>query len=63
MSVLDSFRLDGKTAVVTGASTGIGKRVALAYAQAGAQVAIAARHLDSLEAAVPGTTEVEDQPL
>jgi len=51
MSVLDSFRLDGKTAVVTGASTGIGKRVALAYAQAGAQVAIAARHADALEEA------------
>jgi NAD(P)-dependent dehydrogenase (short-subunit alcohol dehydrogenase family) len=49
MSVLDSFRLDGKTAVVTGGSTGIGKRVALAYAQAGARVAIAARHLEALE--------------
>jgi NAD(P)-dependent dehydrogenase (short-subunit alcohol dehydrogenase family) len=35
--------------VVTGGSTGIGKRVALAYAQAGARVAIAARHLEALE--------------
>jgi len=34
---------------VTGGSSGIGKRVALAYAQAGAQVAIAARHFEALE--------------
>jgi sorbose reductase len=49
VSVLELFRLDGKTAVVTGASSGIGKRVALAYAQAGARVAIAARHIDALD--------------
>ena len=49
MSVLDLFRLDGKKAVVTGASSGIGKRVALAYAQAGAEVAIAARHSEALD--------------
>lgn len=49
MSVLDLFDLHGKTALITGASTGIGKRVALAYAQAGAQVAIAARHFEVLQ--------------
>ena len=49
MSVLDLFRLDGKTALVTGASSGIGKRVTLAFVQAGAQVAIAARRLEALE--------------
>ena len=38
------FELHGKKALVTGASSGIGKQVALAYAQAGATVAIAARH-------------------
>lgn len=48
MSVLDLFDLHGKSALVTGASSGIGKRVALAYAQAGAHVAIAARHSDTL---------------
>jgi sorbose reductase len=49
MSVLDLFDLHGKTALVTGASAGIGKKVAEAYLQAGAQVAIAARHSDVLE--------------
>src|SRR3984885_2942977 len=49
MSVLDLFDLRGKTALVTGASSGIGKKVALAYIQAGAQVAMAARHPEDLE--------------
>jgi sorbose reductase len=49
MSVLDLFDLHGKTALVTGGSSGIGKRVALAYLQAGAQVAFAARHSEVLE--------------
>ncbi|PRI13914.1 SDR family oxidoreductase [Mycobacterium shigaense] len=44
MSVLDLFDLRGKRALVTGASSGIGKKVAEAYLQAGADVAIAARH-------------------
>jgi sorbose reductase len=49
MSVLDLFDLKGKAALVTGASSGIGKKVAEAYLQAGAQVAIAARHSEVLE--------------
>lgn len=51
MNVLEQFRLDGKVAVVTGASSGIGKRVALAYAQAGARVALVARGAVKLEEA------------
>jgi sorbose reductase len=49
MNVLDLFDLHGKSALVTGASSGIGKEVAQAYLQAGARVAIAARHSEPLE--------------
>ena len=48
MSGTDAFNLNGKVAIVTGASHGIGEGVAKAYAAAGADVAIAARNLDDL---------------
>jgi NAD(P)-dependent dehydrogenase (short-subunit alcohol dehydrogenase family) len=48
MSVLELFDLHGKTALVTGGSSGIGKTVALAYLEAGAQVAVAARNSEAL---------------
>lgn len=43
MSILDKFRLDGKVAIVTGAGKGIGAGIARAFAEAGADVVIAAR--------------------
>jgi len=43
MTVLDSFRLDGKVAVVTGGNRGLGHAFAKALREAGASVAIAAR--------------------
>lgn len=47
-----SFRLDGKRALVTGASSGIGQGAAVAVAEAGAHVVCAARGLDRLEGTV-----------
>ena len=47
-----SFRLDGKRALVTGASSGIGLASAVACAQAGAHTVLAARRLPELEQAV-----------
>jgi NAD(P)-dependent dehydrogenase (short-subunit alcohol dehydrogenase family) len=45
-----AFRLDGRVAVVTGASAGIGEALADGLAGAGAKVVLAARRLDRLEA-------------
>ncbi|MEQ1950103.1 SDR family NAD(P)-dependent oxidoreductase [Mesorhizobium sp. CN2-181] len=45
----DRFRLDGKTALVSGAGRGIGLAVAEALAQAGADVTLAARTADDIE--------------
>ncbi len=39
MNVLDMFRLDGKVALVTGASRGLGRAMAVAFAEAGADIA------------------------
>src|SRR5688572_4811110 len=44
-------QLDGKVCIVTGAASGIGKRIAEVYAQAGGRVAIADLKLDAAEAA------------
>ena len=46
---LESFRLDGKVAVVTGASSGLGVVFAETLAGAGAKVVVSARRLDHLE--------------
>jgi NAD(P)-dependent dehydrogenase (short-subunit alcohol dehydrogenase family) len=49
MTLLDRFRLDGRVAIVTGASSGLGAAFALGLAEAGADVAVCARRVERLE--------------
>ena len=50
------FKLDNKTAIISGGSKGIGKAIALKYAEAGANVIICSRKKENLETAVNEAT-------
>lgn len=56
--VLERFRLDGKVALVTGASRGIGKAIALGLAAAGADVALVGRDPKTL---LPVARQIEQE--
>ncbi len=58
MNIYEQFRLDGKVAVVTGGSKGIGRGIALAFADCGADVVIIARGQKDSESVVK---EIEDK--
>ena len=66
MNVKELFDLTGKTAIVTGGYTGIGRQMALALAEAGADVVICARNLDGCAATaeeISSYTGVKTLPL
>ena len=46
MSILDKFKLDGKVALVTGSSRGLGRVSAIGLAEAGATVVINSLHIE-----------------
>jgi 2-deoxy-D-gluconate 3-dehydrogenase len=46
--ILDRFRVDGKVAIVTGSSRGLGKAIALGLAEVGADVMVISRHMRDL---------------
>src|SRR5512132_2807585 len=52
------FSLEGKTAIVTGGGTGIGKSIAIEFARAGADVALCSRKLEHLEPVVKAVRDI-----
>jgi len=53
-SVLDRFRLDGKVALITGGARGLGRTMAAALAEAGADIALAGRSKETCQDAAGG---------
>lgn len=62
-NTLDLFRLDGKTAIVTGGGRGLGQYMAEALSEAGANVVLCARTLEALEEVKKGIEEEGGQAL
>lgn len=60
---LDAFSLDGSVALVTGASRGIGEAIAVAMAEAGADVAVLARSKDDLHETADRVRDADSNTL
>src|SRR5215472_515173 len=58
---LPSFRLDGRLAVITGASDGIGRAFALAYARSGAELLLVSRRIEKLKEVKASIEGAEDR--
>jgi NAD(P)-dependent dehydrogenase (short-subunit alcohol dehydrogenase family) len=56
IEVMDLFRLDGRIAVITGGSKGLGKSIALGLAQAGATTVICSRHHEDCDSTASDIT-------
>jgi NAD(P)-dependent dehydrogenase (short-subunit alcohol dehydrogenase family) len=63
MATLDAFRLDGRVAIVTGATGGFGTAIARLFAQAGAKLALAARREDRLRQLAESLATSAPDPL
>ena len=61
-SIRPDFSLNGKLAIITGASAGIGKEIALAFAAAGAEIIVTAR-TESKPSATPTTSSRSQQQV
>ena len=49
MTSTDLFSLEGKTAIITGGSRGLGREMALAFAEHGANIVVASRKVENCE--------------
>jgi 7-alpha-hydroxysteroid dehydrogenase len=61
--ITDYFRLEGKRALITGAGKGIGARIATAFAEMGADVALIARTQSDLDTVASEVTELGREAL
>jgi NAD(P)-dependent dehydrogenase (short-subunit alcohol dehydrogenase family) len=62
MGILDQFRMDGRVAIITGASRGLGKVMAQTLAEAGANVVVSSRSAEAVRAVAEEVESTYGQP-